>query len=56
MTLLVDVDVSSSTQPFDGVWLAIVSTMIFMAKVRGLSTICKVMPVSTHVVFMPGII
>jgi hypothetical protein len=33
-----------------------VSTMIFIAKVRGLSTICKVMPISTHIVFMPGII
>jgi hypothetical protein len=33
-----------------------VSTMIFMAKVRGLSTIYKVMYVSTHVFFMPGII
>jgi hypothetical protein len=34
----------------------VVSTMIFIAKVRGLSTICKVMHVSTHIVFMPGII
>jgi len=32
------------------------STMIFMDKVRGLSTICKVMSVNTHVVFMHGII
>jgi hypothetical protein len=28
-----------------------VSTMIFIAKVRGLSVVCKVMPVSTNIVF-----
>jgi hypothetical protein len=33
-----------------------ISTMIFMAKGRGLSAICKAMSVSTHIVFMPGII
>jgi hypothetical protein len=32
----------------------VVSTMIFIAKVIGLSTICKVMHVSTHIVFMTG--
>jgi hypothetical protein len=31
-----------------------VSTMIFIDKVIGLSTICKVMNVNTHIVFMTG--